>query len=314
MLKLAIVGTGIISVNHIHALKSTDCFSLCGVCDINEEKGMALAVEEGVPYVKDYHDIPEILNPDAVILNLPHFLHCEASVFFLEHGIHVLCEKPMANTVEECEKMLEASKKNGKKLAIGHVQRYIPANQIVKETISSERLGKLCMFHEVRTINYFHEDRPKWFLDKEKAGGGIVMNYGAHALDKLFYTLADHHPSIEACVGNFKNDYNVEGHAQFLMKFQNGVSASVTFSAYTNSGYDAVYYFTDGALKVEDTVHLFECIDGKWVPVKLPPMGKDMFALQLEEFYKYINDEPSIVATAEYGRDVIAGIEQIYQK
>ena len=128
----------------------------------------------------------------------PHFLHCEASVFFLEHGLDVLVEKPMANTVAECDKMLEAEKKSGKKLAVGHVQRFFNANRVLKEMINSGELGKLSIASERRTVNYFDDKRPEWFLHKKTAGGGIIMNYGAHALDKLMYLTGADIAELEA--------------------------------------------------------------------------------------------------------------------
>ena len=133
MLNIAIVGTGIIGLSHITAMEKSNSCRLSAICDVNEEVVKSLAKEKNVPYFLDYHDIPSsTVEVDAVILNLPHFLHCEATVFFLEHGIHVLCEKPMANTAQECDLMIQASEKSGKKLGIGHVQRFLPANQYEK--------------------------------------------------------------------------------------------------------------------------------------------------------------------------------------
>ena len=115
MLNIAIVGTGIIGNSHIKAIQELQDCRLCALCDVNEEVVAELASQHNVPYFLDYKQIPGSVDVDAVILNLPHFLHCEASVFFLEHGIDVLVEKPMANTVEECDRMIEAAEKSGKK-------------------------------------------------------------------------------------------------------------------------------------------------------------------------------------------------------
>ena len=118
MFKLGMIGTGIIARTYFDALKAVDDFKLAAVAEINEEVAKSVSEEQGVPCYLDYKEMCEKEELDAVVINLPHFLHCEATVFCLEHGIHVLCEKPMANTVEECEKMIEAEKKSGKKLAI----------------------------------------------------------------------------------------------------------------------------------------------------------------------------------------------------
>lgn len=312
MINIGIVGTGLIGIEHIKAIEDIDDLRLCALCDINEEAVKALSEEYSVPYFTDYKKMPENVEMDAVIINLPHFLHCESTVFFLEKGYHVLIEKPMANTVAECDKMLEAAKKSGKKLAVGHVQRFFEANRRVKEIIDSGRLGKPCMFSENRTIEYFSPSRPKWFLDKEKAGGGIVMNYGAHALDKIFYQLGADDVEVTAATGNLKNDATIEGHAQFMLKFKSGFTGVVTFSGYTGSGYEALYYFTDGTLKVADSMYLYEYAEDEWKAIDTETGVKPAMQVQLEEFVKYINDRPANIADGEYGRAVIKVIEKIY--
>lgn len=312
MKKIVVVGTGIIGLDHIKAIENSDKFELAALCDLNEGVVSQLAEKYNVPYFLDYHDIPSNVEADAVILNLPHFLHCESTVFFLEHGYNVLVEKPMANTVAECDKMIEAANRSGKKLAVGHVQRFFNANRKVKELVDSEELGKLCMFTEVRTTDYFKPTRPRWFLNKKTAGGGIVMNYGAHALDKLFYITEKNAAQVSASCGNIKNEFDIEGHAQFLLQFDGSLSASITFSAYSLSDYDSVYYFTNGALKVTDSRLLSYTTDGEWHSIDVEEDGMHM-ERQLEEFYKYLSGEHADIADAEYGRAVISVIEAVYE-
>ena len=143
MLRIAIVGTGSIATAHISAIEKIPECKLVALCDLNEPKVKALSEKFGIPYFLDYKEIPTKVDCDAVILNLPHGLHMSASVFFLNSGIHVLVEKPMANTIEECDAMNEAAEKSGTKLAVAHIQRFFEANRTVKEIIDSGKLGKL---------------------------------------------------------------------------------------------------------------------------------------------------------------------------
>ena len=140
MIKIAVVGTGIIGIDHLNAIKSSDKCELVAVCDNKEDVAKDIGERYSVPYFTDYHDILDNVEADAVILNLPHFLHCDVTVYFLEKGVHVLVEKPMANTVEECDRMIEASKKSGKKLAVGHIQRFFESNKEVKKIVESGKL------------------------------------------------------------------------------------------------------------------------------------------------------------------------------
>lgn len=137
------------------------------------------------------------------------------------------------------------------------------------------------------------------------------MNYGAHALDKLFYITDSKPIAVSATVGNIKNDCTIEGHAQIHVEFENKVSANITFSGYGDAGYETVYYFTEGALKVKDGQCLSINTGKGWEAVELPE-ASGFFLRQLNEFCKLIKDEPSEVVTGAYARAIIETIEQIY--
>ena len=126
MLKFGIVGAGIIGVNHQRAIEKNENCELVAICDTVLERAINLAKENpNIQCFTDYKEMCEKVQMDAVVLNLPHFLHREVSVYFLEKGINVLVEKPMAMTKDECDAMINSSKKSGAKLAVGHVQRYV---------------------------------------------------------------------------------------------------------------------------------------------------------------------------------------------
>jgi len=315
MFKIAIVGTGIIAGTHIDAMNKLGGCELAALCDINEQRLNELCEKHGVPGCTDYKKLPELCDFDAVIINLPHGLHKDASVFFLEAGKHVLVEKPMANTVEECDAMLAAAEKSGKKLAVGHIQRFFRPNRIVKELVENGELGKLCMYVEQRSINYFLPNRPAWFTNKKMAGGGIVMNYGAHAFDKLFYITGKCPVSVTASTANLINDKDVEGHAQIFARFEDGLSASVTFSGYSDVVYESYYYFTGGAVKVVGVDNAFIRREGDkdWSPLEAKRDYTE-FAFQLDEFIKYTKGEPSEVADGVYSREIIRTIEEAYKQ
>ncbi|MBP3361139.1 MAG: Gfo/Idh/MocA family oxidoreductase [Clostridia bacterium] len=313
MIKIAVVGLGIISEEHLDAIYESNDFQLVAVCDVIKDKAKEAAEKYKTNYFFDYHEIPKMTDAEAVIINLPHFLHCESTVFFLENGLHVLVEKPMANNTKEAALMNEAAEKSGKKLAIGHIQRFFKANTKLKEIIDSSELGKLCMSTELRTVDYFNDRRPKWFLQKEKSGGGIVINYGAHALDKLFYLIGITDVEIHSLIGNVNNDYDVEGHAQFFVKFKDGPSSAITFSGYSSVGYECIYYFEKGCAKVTGSSELFINKDGTWEYIDVKEDNKAMHR-QLAEFKKYINGEPSLIVDGEYGYKIIAAIEKVYEE
>ena len=314
MIKIAIVGTGIIAPSHIDAISKIDGLEISALCDLNEARVKELADKLSVPYFLDYKEIPDKAECDAVILNLPHGLHAPAAIFFLERGIHVLVEKPMANTVSECDAMIAAAEKSGAKLAVAHVQRFFKANRIIKDIVDSGELGRLCMYNEQRSINYFLPNRPAWFTNKKMAGGGIVMNYGAHAFDKIFYITGAAPVAVSASASNLINDRDVEGHAQIFAKFEGGISATVTLSGYSDVVYEAYYYFTGGAIKIIGTYDIEIKREGEKVWQKLEGTSDSLaFVRELTEFAKFIRKEDSEIPDAKYGRDIVELIERAYK-
>lgn len=309
-LKIGVVGAGIIGEDHAKAIGGNDRCELVGVADIVIERARQMTDVYGGNSYEDYRVMMEAEKPDAVILNLPHFLHCEVSVYFLCRGVHVLVEKPMAMTVAECEAMMDAAEKHGAKLAVGHVQRYFAANKKAKELIAEGAIGKLCMITERRSVNYFTPQRPGWFLDKARSGGGITMNYGAHTLDRIQYMTG---LGVERVCSHFSNQLtedSVESHSQSLLLLQQGVSASITYSGCrVPAEYECLVDGTEGTIKIRGNHELWLGKDGTYAPVELP--GNRIFDEQLEQFLALLEGKPSYVMGPEDATKIIQTLEEI---
>ena len=124
MINIGIVGAGAIGEVHKETIRKNKNCELIAICDISVEKAETLAEGTKAKVYEDYKKMQEIEALDMVIINLPHFLHKEVSMFFLENNIPVLLEKPMALTTEECNEMIGVSKESNTPFAVGHVQRY----------------------------------------------------------------------------------------------------------------------------------------------------------------------------------------------
>lgn len=310
MFKLAIVGAGTIGKTHSDTIYNNPDCTLVAVADIDEAKAKEIAEVHGAKYYTDYKKMAEEVEMDAVIINLPHFLHCESTVYFLEKGINVLIEKPMANTVEECDKMIEAAEKSGAKLAVGHVMKYSPSLQEVKKIIDSGKYGKLCMITDKRNSYYVSPDRPRWFLKQELSGGGICMNYGAHVFDKLFYLTERQVEKIHSIRSNPLTNDDVDANVQMLIELSGGISAAVTlFGCNVPSEDESAFYFTNGTVKVVGT-KLYVTEDGKFVEQDYC-RSISLFDEQLKEFVKFLKGEESKIVMPEHGRAVIKAIEEI---
>lgn len=197
-LRIGIIGCGRIAVvKHFPAFaKAKDRVDLVAFCDIEIERAIEAAEKYGVPGAetyKDYRDLLKDKSIDVVYILTPNNSHSPLTVDALEAGKHVLCEKPMAATTADAQKMLDAAKRTGKKLTIGYQNRFRKDVQILKHASDEGELGEVyfAKAHAVR-----RKGVPTWgvFLDKEKQGGGPLIDIGTHALDISLWTMDNYKP------------------------------------------------------------------------------------------------------------------------
>lgn len=315
MLRIGVVGAGIIGESHKEGILKEGNSCMAAVCDLDIEKAKKLAEGTDAHIYTDYKEMQEKEELDGVILNLPHFLHKEVTIYFLDHKVPVLVEKPMANSVEECDAMIEASKRNNTPLAVGHVQKYFEAYRYLREVVKSGRLGKFCSMTETRNIDYF-TNRPGWFLNKAQAGGGIMHNYGAHALDRLFYVTDTDVEYVAARGANILNDCDIEASAQLLLGLSGNASATMSYCACKMPyEFHTTFYFTNGVAKITDGNTTLMITEGRngFEKIELPEQ-EPVIVRQFAEFAKLLRGEENEIVTPEFGRKVIAVLEEAYDR
>ena len=176
MFSVGMIGAGIIGASHLAAVAGHPDTRLAAVADIAPGRAQQAAAPYGAHAYESYEEMLEREKLELVIINLPHGLHEACVLACAEKGTHILLEKPMSISYASCLRMNEACEKNGVLLQVGHVQRYIPQNRAARALIESGKLGALAMISDLRTNNYFQPGRPRWFLEKAMAGGGISIN------------------------------------------------------------------------------------------------------------------------------------------
>lgn len=140
--KIAVIGVGALGQHHARILSSLEGCELYAVVDSNFERAKEIAEKYHTSYLEDYRNLEDI---DAVVVAAPTTLHREIANHFLEKGISVLCEKPLAASVIECDSIVEASQKFGSKLLVGHIEHFNPAVD--------------CIFKEVKTPGFLEIHR-----------------------------------------------------------------------------------------------------------------------------------------------------------
>lgn len=225
--RIAIIGAGYIGEVHAKAVKNQPNADLVAIVDNNEEKAKNFAKKYNIPQTfNSFEDLIKAEITDAVIIGTPNYLHAPQTITALEAGYHVLVEKPMALSVEEAKRMNQVSKQTARTLMIAHCWRYDKEVIWLRDQIALNKLGKI-----VRTKGYgIHKNwGPKgWFVQKDLAGGGALMDMGIHAIDTARYLLGEPEPiSVYASLGTHYGEYDVDDTGTLIITWAGGTISCV---------------------------------------------------------------------------------------
>jgi len=229
-MRFALVGCGRIAQRHAEHIARNG--KLAAVCDIIKEKADMLAAACGATA---YYNIDDLLqeetNLDIVAVCTPNGLHAAHSIKILQAGKHVLCEKPMALTVTDCQAMINASEKAGKSLFVVKQNRFNPPVQAVKKLLDEGRLGRIYSIQ----LNCFWNRDPAYYKDSWKGtmalDGGTLFTQFSHFIDLLYWMIGD----VKNAQAIFSN-YGHQGIIEFedtgvaILAFENGVSGTLNYT------------------------------------------------------------------------------------
>lgn len=197
--KVGIIGCGgIAHQKHLPALiNAAERIEIVACCDIIVERAMEVAQNCGAPdckVFKDYKELVALEDIEIVYVLTPNVSHCPITVAAFEAGKHVMCEKPMAATVEDAQLMIDAWKKSGKLFTIGYQNRYRADSQTLKRLCEEGELGEVyyAQAHALRRRGV-----PTWgvFTDKAQQGGGPLIDIGTHSLDLTLWFMDNYEPA-----------------------------------------------------------------------------------------------------------------------
>ncbi len=289
--KVAVLGFGFIGKIHCKAVENSSTGELLGIwtqpdktakefSKLYPDKRLFSTPEELV-------DDPDV---DAVVIGLPNVHHHPLAMRAMEQGKHVLVEKPMAMTVAEAEEMAALAQRKGVSLMVAHMWRFDREARALREVVDSGRLGEL-----VKTKSYgIHENwgPAGWFVKKELAGGGALIDMGVHAIDTTRYLLGDPDPvSVYAVVETRYGDYNVDDAGVLVIRWSNGVT-SIVESGWWNSHMDGPEASTQifgkkGYGRLFPTMAKFSPMEDPWLPkfpLRADHCEQPMYDLQMAEF------------------------------
>jgi predicted dehydrogenase len=255
-LKWGLIGCGDIARKRVApALRELDSAEFVAVARARAERAGAFAREFGARRAcAHWRDLVEAPDIEAVYVATPVHLHAEQAVAAAEAGKHVLCEKPMALDLEQCERMIDACASAGVRLGVAYYRRFYPILGRIREVLASGEVGRPVLVR----IDAFERwnvppDHPRaWFLKKDLAGGGPMFDFGCHRIEVLLHLFGPIRRT-RASLGRLLYVREVEDTATALFDFENAVQG--------------VLAVTHAAFESRDTLEVFASEGSLHVPV-----------------------------------------------
>ena len=326
-LRLGIVGCGAVARQfHIPALPRVEGLYLSALIDTDPDSAAAAAdlyrscggESEGIKIASRIEEV--LADVDAAVVSVPAGAHASAAELLLARGKAVLVEKPMAGTLEECDRIIESAEASGSVLGVGHMRRLFPSSQWLKGLLNRGALGEIQAVTWAEGVPYDWPALTPAMFSKEAGGGGVLADMGSHVLDLLLWWFGPH-ASVVGCTdnsqGGVESDVRLElGFPSFQAVVELSwvrtisnvctVVGSKATALFNVRNLDASYTLTDPS---GNTI-------GEGV-VPLPPPVLDswtnVYAEQLRRFAASVRGGASPYATGEDGRRAVALISDCYK-
>ena len=320
-----IIGAGRFADNvFAPAIKQSSNSRLVAIMARDKTKAEAFAQKHDVP--KFYDSAEALCNDesiDVVYIASPTFLHCEHTVLAAQYGKHILCEKPMAPTLEECDQMISAAQKDNVTLMIAHNMRFHAIHQKVKEMISNGLVGKVGIAR-AEIITSFKKNQGDAFttdqfrLNRDIGGGGVLFDMGIHAIDVLRYLVGDEIEEICAFSQNLFIECNGEDTISAAIKFRRGGYGAIATSGalpYARNGIeiygDCGAITTDGSVWIAARSQDIKLLaNGKWEIHKAE--ANNCYLAEIEHFLQCVEEKKTPAVSGEEAKKNIQAVLAAY--
>lgn len=253
-LRVAVIGTGLIATaKHLPALRNmSDSVELCAVCDVNREQAEKIGREYGATEV--FTDLGELLQkakPDIVDICTPPKLHAPMALQCLEGGAHLVIEKPMCQTVEECDRVMELAERLDRKICVAHSDLFYPSFAKARKMVNNGDIGEMrgMRIHLSTPVDYITSKPDHW---AHKLPGGVFGESGPHV---VYMTLAYMNPIKEVHVVGRKlfDDYTWSPFEDYRLDLVGDkMTCSVSMIYSTNQwGCEVELWGSDGSLRLD---------------------------------------------------------------
>lgn len=306
VVQLGMVGAGAIAQSYGQALTGCEEARLVAVADVRAEAARALAEGCGCRSYSGYEAMAEAESLDAVVVCTPPVSHPEISIYFLERGAHVLCEKPLSVSVDGAKRMIDAAKRSGAKLTMASKFRYVDDVTRAKSIVMSGILGQIVLFENAFTSRV--DMTTRWNSDPTISGGGVLIDNGTHSVDLMRYFLGPL-SEVQVVEGKRVQGLSVEDTVRIFVRSVGGVVGNIDLSWSIDKELDHYLkiYGSHGTVSVGWKESKYrQSSSREWVVFGHGYDKVQAFRRQIANFARAIRGEESLLISSD---DALASVE-----
>jgi L-iditol 2-dehydrogenase len=329
VLRFGMIGCGEIAVESAAALRATNNTGITFTADPNVELARSLAAATGARHSGSVEELLASKEVDAVLISTPHYLHATLAVQAAKAGKHVVVEKPMATTLLDCDRMIDAASRFGIVLSVCYCQRYDPRVQRARQLLDKGLLGDIrgtrIAFGQYRGPEYWKGGLTgrvisDWRSKRETAGGGVLIMNACHILDYMSWLVGSQVTEVSAVTGNFSGLSEVEDSVSMSYRYATGAIGTLdaTTGLVGPDVHEQVVRGVDGQLIVAPVLRFWSrrTVDGyeanRWHIVRGLSRAAERRHF-FEGFADAVLDGRPVPIMAAEARAVQAAIEAAYQ-
>ncbi len=276
-IRMGFIGCGGIMRGHAKRTLEIPEAEITALCDISDEmlEKFYEAVPEvkGLPVYKDYREMLDKEQLDAVQIATPHTLHFPMGMDALDKGLHVLMEKPMVCTVEHAKDLIAKAEEKDRIVTISYQRHYMPEFRYIRKVIESGELGEITYLSALQCQQWKKGTKGTWRQIPESSGGGQLNDSGSHLIDITLWTTGLAVEELSAYIDNLGTPVDINSALSF--RFTNGAQGTLSVVGDAPCWYEDFTIWGENGVLFMRNQQLTHCLpDGQMVqPVSLPEGG-----------------------------------------
>ena len=307
-MNVGIIGAGFVGELHGDAIRQIPGLNIRGVCRTNKNELEKMARKFKAQAYEDYKNLLADRGIDIVAITTPHHLHTDIAVEAAQLGKHIMLEKPMALTLKECDKILDAVADAKVTLNVGFCNRFYKAYQKAKEIIDSGEIGSLVYGVATMSKVWMEENRRPWHLDR-KTGGGMWLTAGIHCLDRLTWLMESEITAVSGKLYTRFHNQKADDCGMIFVRYANGSCGTIVSTGYQDGAPKHLTELTGTKGMISVDYHGISIgKNGKWRQVEDYSDEESMpwaILKQWQEFISSILNNTIAPVTGSYARGIM---------